>query len=1189
MLNFFYNIIIIFVEKGKKLMHIPKKILSVMLSVCMLFSALSVGIFGAAESGDPDEIVSSLSFSAISDIHYYPQSYTGSNCEAWQEYCTMESKEYQESDALTRAALDSIALRAEELGTKYLLIPGDLTKDSEYQAHIELAAILEQFELDTGIQVIVINGNHDINNNKACTFENGVKESARCITQAEFREVYKNLGYDLAVSEYQPPEGEWACGLSYAVDLDENYRLIVLDSNKYDPVNPAKDQTDGAVTDDAMAWVKEVAVDAEAKGMTSLVMMHHSVAPHMKLEPSVTFAFCVDDYMDVAEQFADAGIHFAFTGHLHTNDISSVTSDEGNTIYDCEVGSLTGFPNTIREMTLTTYGDGESDMTYGMLDVDYAHEITVDGVTYEKPFSTASFAINYGGKFSEDGYADTVEFFLGIIKNYLLPYVDQINEAGGIDPFLQSMGIDLREIIGGFLEPYIGEGLKVMGVNLFSADNIMWFVDDLLGQVEELYLNDPDALISFLKDILTKLTNFKVSDVPCTAFLDTYHFGDANKPGTLGDLILSAMAYWYTGNEDISGDAFVQDVLRNFAEGDLAQQLVNFLLDVVFNDILDDAILSKLYIRLDKLFDQNCLIGKALGCGVDAFVNKFLRGDTSYQNLVDTVFEFGVLPYSSLYDILDQLLIQEYMTASQYDAIGDEIAYCLGDFVTDENPKALGDNNVTYSSDRVTPEATRENYRLPSMISVTLGEDSLSANINWFSKSTVTGGDIEIYKADDFTAFSGVPTDNADFTISSKTETVTRTYPGIDFGVIGFFQYEFELNRHTVTLSGLEEGTKYYYRVGDAEKGWWSETGTIETADGSDSVTFFHMSDPQSQNKEQYESSWASVVETAFNLYPDAKFIMNTGDLVDHGNNSWQWQWMFDTASKNLMNTYLMPTTGNHEGKADYATVNNFALSGVPEQDTATGVYYSFDYNNVHIAVLNTNDLDENDALSAKQIEWLKADMNGSDAQWKIVALHKAPYSNGSHYNDDDVCAIRDQLSVLMPQLNIDLVLQGHDHVYMRTYALDSNKVTDTNRIYLTHNGKQYKTDVQPTGTTYVISGTAGVKTYLQKDEALTDEYFPRAEVIKVADSSMFSAIQIEGGVLYFDAYKVTDGKAVAMDSFAIQKDTNAGEYAGDCEDVSADKQNAAQTSIGSFFQKLANFIIRLLRFLGKISEMYFS
>ena len=78
--------------------------------------------------------------------------------------------------------------------------------------------------------------------------------------------------------------------------------------------------------------------------------------------------------------------------------------------------------------------------------------------------------------------------------------------------------------------------------------------------------------------------------------------------------------------------------------------------------------------------------------------------------------------------------------------------------------------------------------------------------------------------------------------------------------------------------------------------------------------------------------------------------------------------------------------------------------------------------------VLNTNDLNSDNTLGAKQLEWLKADAAASDKPWKIVSLHKAIYSNGSHYDDKDVVALRKQLSVLMPELDIDIVLQGHDH-----------------------------------------------------------------------------------------------------------------------------------------------------------------
>jgi hypothetical protein len=79
----------------------------------------------------------------------------------------------------------------------------------------------------------------------------------------------------------------------------------------------------------------------------------------------------------------------------------------------------------------------------------------------------------------------------------------------------------------------------------------------------------------------------------------------------------------------------------------------------------------------------------------------------------------------------------------------------LDDFATDFDDIAFPDTDVTFSSEKVTPKATTQNFRLPTMVSVTMGEDSqTSAYINWFSKSTLEATDIEIYEYDSEILFS---------------------------------------------------------------------------------------------------------------------------------------------------------------------------------------------------------------------------------------------------------------------------------------------------------------------------------------------------------------------------------------------------------------------------------------------------
>lgn len=1162
-----------------------KKFIALLLTLTIVFSTL--GSISYALDLRSEKVVSSMEFATISDLHFYPETLM-SDSKAWNDYCNGSTKLFPQSESMIRTAIETAITRNPDL--EYILVPGDLTKDGEYEAHVKLAEILEEYEEKYAVNILVTTGNHDINQSNASTFANGKQEKTRSIQADEFDDIYKNLGYDLAVSRYGKDGDNKLNQLSYVADLKDSngnysYRLIVIDSCKYTfgPEN-ADTETSGAVSDELMLWVKDLAEDAYKNGKTPFVMMHHGLAAHMETEPSITFPFPLDNYMEVAEKFASWGIHYAFSGHLHTDDIASVINDDGDVLYDIETASVTGFPCTYREMTINTYKNGESDMSFESIAFDDAVPFSFEGTTYEKgSYGYNVFHLSFGGKFTEDGKADTSAFLSSLVRSIISNYIVSIKEAGTINEFLKTMNIDLEKIIGDFLSPYIGKGIKLGGYNIFSVDNIMWFINDLLDQVYELYIEDEEKLYALLSEIIDEFVSIPVSDLPCTKYIDSLGFGDKAKPGDVGDVVLTILASWCTGNETIEDDEFIKDAITNFREGLLVETIFNKLVDLILHTFLEDSFLSKLEIRVDKLMNDD-FIGKNMGNGVNYLLSYVLKGDFTYMNLVNTIFALGVLPYKNIYDVLDQELMQKYLTFSQFEGIGAFIAYIINDFTNDVNPQLKGDYNVTYSTEKTDVPVTRENYRLPTMVSVTLSKDKDEAVISWFSKSTVSG-DIEIYKAESATEFKGIATKTTDFKIDIESETVTRSYFGIDIGIMGILPYEFPMNRHTVTLSDLEEGATYYYRVGSAERGWWSDIGSVRTADGSNNVTFLHMADPQSQSEAQYERAWAKVLNTAFTLYPDADFIVNTGDLVDHGDNQKQWAWMFNTASDNLMNTYMMPAAGNHEAHGTNAIDNYFVLPNVPEQDKSGGVYYSFDYNNTHFAVLNTNNLNEKEGLSDDQINWLTADMKSSDAQWKFVVLHKAVYSQGSHYKDDDVCAIREQLQVLMPELDVDMVFQGHDHVYMRTGSLINNANTPYDTNYLKYNDRIYKTQIQPTGTTYVISGTCGVKTYIQNDVTLTDEFFPRGEKILSVDYPMFSAVNIRDGVLYFDAYYVTNDGTEIADSFAIQKDTTQGDIA-DGYTPPAD-ESSEDNNFNATLKKIADVLTKIITVLINIAKWY--
>ena len=1164
-----------------------RKFLSILMAFVMLF-CLVPAIEVAAEKAIP---VDTVKFATMSDLHFYPQSLTGNGCPAWLANCRNDCKEYEESGAIIDTALDTLRARVESEEIDYLLIPGDLTRYSEKQAHVELAEKLRRFEADTGVPVIVIDGNHDINTYKAATFENGVMEPAEPITAQGFYDVYADLGFDLADSFYVISNSEVPAvqnALSYTVQLSDKAQLIVVDSCQYSFDEPAKDVTNGVISDECMAWITERADEAFAQGKESLLMIHHSMAPHMKCEPSVTFAFVVDNYLERTEELADHHIHYALTGHLHIPDTAQVVNDNGETLTDVQTCALTAFPNQYRENAFTVYSDGSSRIATEEVDFDSEANYVYNGKTYEKGgFLQESMGLCFGGPLDDnDGIASMTGFVHGLYNYYAVGIFDQILAAGGLLDYLKEKDIDLEAIISGFLEPYIGTGIKVAGKTVLSVENIMWFLQDLSDQIDEL-IAAPEALWDALEPAVRKLANLKMSDLPVDpAIQDAVGVGRGHDYATLEDLVFSTVYYWTTGNEKPFGeDAMIADVVARLNEPvteETGMHIFDSLLDVVYNDLLNGIILSKLHVRLNTLFGSTA-VGKAFGEQINSFVKRFLHGDTSYLNLVNTFFSLGALDYTSLYDMLDKMLLQEYWTPSQDESLNATLASFILDFTTDENPQPSGDYGASYTAEKQEPAVTTENYRKPTMVSVTIGDTADAANVNWFAKYSLPETDIEIYDLDENgekTAFTG--------SYTTESSDVTRYFPGIDLGIIGFIKYRFAMTQHTVRLTGLQPGAKYAYRVGNAARGWWSDWAELEAPDGGNEVTFFHMSDPQSQNEKQYAGAWANVVDKAFELYPDAKFIVNSGDLVDYGMNNHQWQWMFDTASERLMSTYMMPATGNHEEKDEYSTVSNFVLPNVPAQDTSTGVYYSFDYNNVHIAVLNTNDLTDGDALSDAQVKWLKKDMNASTARWKVVMMHKALYSNGSHYDDDDVVAMRKQLGELMPDLHIDLVLQGHDHVYLRTYTLDGNSKVRDEITYLRYgeDDTAYKTFVTPKGTLYAIDGCAGVKLYKTKDPAATDEYFPRADEIVDADAPMFAAIQIKDGVMYVDAYLVDGDAAIKVDSYAIQKDKTQGQKIPRNERPVDDDEDVMQLSLKSL-RKFIDLIKKIFLVMRNVIKVF--
>jgi hypothetical protein len=98
----------------------------------------------------------------------------------------------------------------------------------------------------------------------------------------------------------------------------------------------------------------------------------------------------------------------------------------------------------------------------------------------------------------------------------------------------------------------------------------------------------------------------------------------------------------------------------------------------------------------------------------------------------------------------------------------------------------------------------------------------------------------------------------------------------------------------------------------------------------------------------------------------------------------------------------------------------------------------------------------------------------------------------------------------LFDRYHVDLVLQGHDHAYLRTYPL--------------HAGRRVATPAQ--GTVYLVS-VSGTKFYPQASHDYTELGLTNVATWQVLD------IQISGDRL---VYRAIDGDGAVRDRFVIEK-----------------------------------------------------
>lgn len=318
-------------------------------------------------------------------------------------------------------------------------------------------------------------------------------------------------------------------------------------------------------------------------------------------------------------------------------------------------------------------------------------------------------------------------------------------------------------------------------------------------------------------------------------------------------------------------------------------------------------------------------------------------------------------------------------------------------------------------------------------------------------------------------------------------------------------------HHHRANVDGLQPDTLYAWRVqGGGTWSAWHHTRTAAPADVP--LTLLYFGDTQNKNT----SLTTRVIREAMRHAPDARLALFAGDLVSGGDgeddNEWG-EWF--EANESLPTSMLVaPAIGNHEYFEEFEDTPRerrvlgahwpltFALPGNGVTEAASTTYW-FDVQGVRVAVVDgTSALDLGTARA--QARWLDGVLAANPHRWSIVLTHQPFFSPR---DGRDNALLREHLLPVIRKHRVDLVLQGHDHVYGRRL----------------HDEKQ---------TPVFVVSVAGAKQYRLSEEA-------RMTMRPVAeDTQLFQIVRTDGARLRYEARTAT-GRL--YDAFELVDDGKTG------------------------------------------------
>jgi len=335
-------------------------------------------------------------------------------------------------------------------------------------------------------------------------------------------------------------------------------------------------------------------------------------------------------------------------------------------------------------------------------------------------------------------------------------------------------------------------------------------------------------------------------------------------------------------------------------------------------------------------------------------------------------------------------------------------------------------------------------------------------------------------------------------------QTFEATYADAEEILAADIKHE-KSGRHIASVIKAKPDSEIIYRILDGDKKTLAEhrvrTAPDPAADPPTEFSLIAFGDSGMGNEAQNQ-----LAAQMRKFSP--RLIVHTGDLVYPDGEASDYPLKFyQPYADTLAAVPFYPSIGNHDYHSNQGgpLLDDFVLPRNGPDGQTPERHYWFDYGCVRFVALDSN-------LSKQEIDqaivaWLDNVLSDTKPRWKIVFFHHPVWSN-AHYGPTR--KLWDRLVPCLEKHRVNLVLNGHDHLYERTHPLVAQEIVEPGN-----------------GVVYITTGAGGAKLYDPRSAPM-----PQLEVA-IGGTYSFTVIDVEADSLKTRQIDVT-GKVI--DEYTIPR-----------------------------------------------------